>query len=123
MRFSWSPGVSRLSSSQTSTYASYGVTMKQVWVKSRELLRTRSTTLGAALPTLVTAMPEPKSISELPSTSSMTPPPARVTKTGSVVPTPGRHGGLLAREQLLRLRAGDRGDDAALLRKRGAALR
>ena len=33
-------------------------------------------------------MPAPRSISELPSTSTMTPPPARSTKTGSVVPTP-----------------------------------
>ena len=46
------------------------------------------TTDGAALPTLVTAMPEPRSISELPSTSTITPPPAAVTNTGSIVPTP-----------------------------------
>jgi hypothetical protein len=50
---------------------------------------TAATTAGAALPTEVTAMPEPKSISELPSTSTSTPPPARSTKTGSAVPTPG----------------------------------
>jgi hypothetical protein len=42
------------------------------------------------LPTLTTAMPEPRSISELPSTSTITPPPARSTKTGSVVPMPER---------------------------------
>ena len=63
--------------------------MKQVWVKSATCSWTRSTTAGAALPTLVTAMPEPKSISELPSASTTTPPPARVTKTGSAVPMPG----------------------------------
>ena len=33
---------------------------------------------SAALPTLTTAMPEPRSISELPSTSTRTPPPARL---------------------------------------------
>jgi len=33
-------------------------------------------------------MPEPKSMSELPSASSSTPPPAAVTKTGRVLETP-----------------------------------
>ena len=37
--------------------------MKQVWVKSATWARTVSTTRGAALPTVTTAMPEPKSIS------------------------------------------------------------
>ncbi len=46
------------------------------------------TTVGAALPTLTTAMPEPRSMRLLPSTSTITPPPAAVTKTGSIVPTP-----------------------------------
>ena len=50
---------------------------------------TPATTCGAALPTLVTAMPEPKSISELPSTSSSTPPPARAMKTGERGPDAG----------------------------------
>ena len=76
------------------------MTMKQVWVNSATCLRTRSTTRGAALPTLVTAMPEPKSISELPSASTTTPPPARVTKTGSVVPMPGGTAACLRGEQL-----------------------
>ena len=62
--------------------------MKQVWVKRAACSATAETTRGAALPTLVTAMPEPRSISELPSTSTSTPPPARSTKTGSAVPTP-----------------------------------
>src|SRR5690349_8269969 len=62
--------------------------MKQVWVNAATWLETASTTLGAALPTLVTAMPEPRSISELPSTSTRTPPPARSTKTGNAVLTP-----------------------------------
>ena len=78
-RFSPLPGVSSLSASQTARYSSYGVTMKQVWVKSATWACTRSTTRGAALPTVVTAMPEPKSISWLPSTSTRTPPPARST--------------------------------------------
>ena len=59
--------------------------MKQVWVKRPTCSRTASTTAGAAFPTLVTAMPEPKSIKELPSTSTMTPPPASATTTGSTV--------------------------------------
>ena len=82
------PGVRRASSSQTSTYPSYGVTMKQVWVNCATCCCTRLTTASAALPTDATAMPEPKSISELPSASSITPPPAAVMKTGSVVETP-----------------------------------
>ena len=51
MRFSWSPGVSSFSFSATATYSSYGVTMKQVWVKSATCACTASTTRGAALPT------------------------------------------------------------------------
>ncbi len=62
--------------------------MKQVWVKSASCAEARRTTASALAPTEVTAMPEPKSISELPSTSSMTPPPARVVNTGSTEPTP-----------------------------------
>src|SRR3954470_19800808 len=62
--------------------------MKQVWVKSATCSCTRDTTRGAAFPTDTTAIPEPKSISWLPSTSTMIPPPARSTYTGNVVPTP-----------------------------------
>ena len=43
---------------------------------------------GDALPIVVTAMPEPKSMSRLPSTSSTMPPPALAANTGMVVPTP-----------------------------------
>ena len=50
--------------------------------------RTPATTRGALLPTDVTAMPEPKSISELPSTSMSTPPPAAVMNTGRTWLTP-----------------------------------
>ena len=86
-RFSPEPGVSRLRCSATATYCSYGVTMKQVWVKSATCARTASTTRGAELPMVVTAMPEPKSMSRLPSTSSTIPPAARAANTGIVCPT------------------------------------
>lgn len=75
-RFSKPPGVSSLSCSQTATYDSYGATMKQVWVKRSTWARTASTTLGALLPTLVTAMPAAKSIHWRPSTSVRVPPEA-----------------------------------------------
>ncbi len=78
-RFSWSPGVIRLRFSHTVTYDSYGATMKQVWVNRSACSFTRAATRGFALPTFVTAMPEPKSISELPSASTSTPPSASVT--------------------------------------------
>src|SRR5215468_12152805 len=87
-RFSWSPGVCLASSSHTATYPSYGVTMKQVWVNIATCSRTRSATLGALLPTETTAMPEPKSMSELPSASTSTPPPAAVMNTGRMLLTP-----------------------------------
>ena len=53
-----------------------------------DLFGTAATTRGALLPTLVTEIPEARSISRLPSTSSTIPPPARATNTPSVVPTP-----------------------------------
>src|ERR671928_64882 len=62
--------------------------MKQVWVNAATCSCTAATTRGAALPTLTTAIPAPRSISELPSTSTSTPPPARSMNTGRVVPTP-----------------------------------
>ena len=78
-RFSWSPGVSSLSFSQTCTYLSYGVTMKQVWVKAAICSLTASMTRWLPLPTVVTAIPEPKSMSWLPSTSRTMPPAPSVT--------------------------------------------
>ncbi len=57
-------------------------------MKSASCAVARRTTASALLPTDVTAMPEPKSISRLPSTSSTMPPPARATNTGRVTPTP-----------------------------------
>ena len=62
--------------------------MKQVWVKSATCSRTASTTRGEELPIVVTAMPDPRSMNRLPSTSSMMPPEARATNTGMVTPTP-----------------------------------
>ena len=50
--------------------------MKQVWVKSLICAVTASMTRWLPLPTVVTAMPEPKSISWLPSTSRRMPPAA-----------------------------------------------
>ena len=44
--------------------------MKQVWANLAIWSRTASTTAGAACPTLTTAIPDPRSINELPSTST-----------------------------------------------------
>jgi hypothetical protein len=59
--------------------------MKHVWVKACTCSVTAATTDGALLPTVVTAMPEPKSISELPSASTTTPPrrPRRTRQRGA----------------------------------------
>ena len=62
--------------------------MKQVWVNAATWSRTASTTAGALLPTVVTAMPEPRSMNELPSTSTTTPPPAAAAYTGMMLLTP-----------------------------------
>src|SRR3954454_22493634 len=115
-RFSWSPGVSRASSSQTATYPSYGVTMKQVWVKAATCSCTAATTRGDELPTLSTAIPDPRSISELPSTSTITPPPARSTKTGRVRPTPAE---TVASRRASRAR--DRGPGTSVTSRRSCA--
>src|ERR671916_652977 len=61
--------------------------MKQVWVKAATCAWTAATTSGAAWPTLVTAMPEPRSMKEWPSTSTTTAPAARSTYTGRTLPT------------------------------------
>ena len=62
--------------------------MKQVWVKCSTASLTAPTTAGSEAPTLVTAMPEPRSMKELPSTSWMMPPSASATYTGTVDATP-----------------------------------
>src|SRR3954462_14362869 len=105
--------------------------MKQVWVKAPTWSRTAATTRGEELPTLTTAMPAPRSISELPSTPTSTPPPARSPNTGRVLPTPadtvapgrgappaGGPGRPAAGRQLARAGAGDLGDQPTLLRGR-----
>ena len=58
--------------------------MKHVWVNCATCSCTAATTFGCALPTVVTAMPEPRSMSEFPSASTMTPPPAATACTGAV---------------------------------------
>ena len=55
---------------------------------------------------------------ELPSTSTTTPPPAAAAKTGMVVLTPRATAAALTLGELAGARAGDRGDQAALLRQR-----
>ena len=95
--------------------------MKQVWVKAATCSCTPRTTDGAALPTETTAMPEPRSISELPSASTMTPPPAAVDEDRQRGADAVGDGGLLAGQQLGRARAGDLGDEAAFLREGRAA--
>ncbi len=53
--------------------------MKQVWVNFATCSWTAATTRGAALPTLVTAIPAAKSIHSRPSTSVSVPPDACAT--------------------------------------------
>ena len=62
-------------------------------------------------------MPEPKSMRELPSTSTITPPPAAATNTGSTLAHPAGHGALAPGEQVAGRGPGYLGDEAALLRK------
>src|SRR5215207_2879429 len=90
--------------------------MKQVWVNWPTWSRTPATTRSAALPTLTTAIPEPKSIRELPSASTRTPPPARATKTGSIVATPGATAASLRASN-----ARDRGPGISVTRRRSCA--
>ncbi len=53
--------------------------MKQVWVNAATCACTAATTSGAAWPTPVTAIPEPRSMKRLPSKSSTIAPEARAT--------------------------------------------
>src|SRR6478609_6578889 len=62
--------------------------MKHVCVNWAACAWIASTTFGCALPSDVTAMPEPRSMRELPSASTTTPPPAATASTGTVCPTP-----------------------------------
>ncbi len=62
--------------------------MKHVWVNWATCAWTASTMRGCAFPSEVTAMPDPRSMSELPSASTTTPPPAATVSMGTVCPTP-----------------------------------
>ena len=73
--------------SASAIYPSKPVTWKQVWVKRRTCSVTASTTKGALDPTFSTAIPAPRSMNELPSTSTTMPPYARSAKIGIVAPT------------------------------------
>ena len=84
---------------------------------------TRAATRGAALPTETTAIPDPKSISELPSASTITPPPASVTNTGSDVADPAGHRALAPGQQLARDGSGDLGNKVPALQKAGVVAR
>src|ERR1700753_3825952 len=95
--------------------------MKQVCVNCRNCSTARLTTASALLPTLVTAMPEPRSISELPSTSCTTPPPGAGAKARQRDRDPARHALVAPREQLPRLGPGDLGHQPAFLRQRRSA--
>src|SRR6185369_15026842 len=90
--------------------------MKQVWVNAATWSATASTTRGALLPTVVTAIPEPRSIRWLPSTSITIPPPARAANTGMVVPTPGGTAACLRR-----MSSRDRGPGISVTRRRSWA--
>ncbi len=81
-----------------------------------------ATTRGWALPTFVTAIPEPRSISELPSTSMITPPPARSANTGRVPPTPAETAAV-RRAIKHRVGSGNFGDQVARLGQVGADRR
>ena len=115
-RFSKPPGVSRLSRSHTSTYPSYGVIMKQVWVNRAACSATAATTAGAALPTEV----DRDARAEVDQRVAV-----HVDEHAAAGPLDedrqrGAHAGRDGRgapgHQLLRLRAGDRGDEPAALR-------
>ena len=89
--------------------------MKQVWENRATWSRTASTTAGAAWPTLTTAMPAPRSISELPSTSTRMAPDASLDVHGQDRAHPGGHRGRPAPRQRLRFRARELGDQVPLL--------
>src|SRR3990172_6590498 len=111
-----SPGVSAFRRSASSMYGSFAVTWKQVCVSRSSWSCAAFTTSGEVWPTFRTAMPVAKSISRFPSTSSMIAPQARAVTIGWMFAMPWGHGPVPALEPLARLRAGDLGDELALLR-------
>ena len=78
-----------------------------------DLLRDRLGDGRMDAPTLVTAMPEPRSIRELPSTSTTTPPSASAAYTGTLEPTPAA---TVARRRAVR--AADFGPGSSVTRAR-----
>ena len=76
------PGVSRLSASATAMYSSYGVIMKQVWVKSATCAH-RVDDAGRGVADGGDGDARAGSMSRLPSTSSTMPPPARARRPAS----------------------------------------
>ena len=82
---------------------------------------TRWTTSSALLPTEVTAIPEPKSISELPSASMHHAAAGGGHEHRQDMAEPPGDAALPPLEQLPRDGSGDLGDEAALLGERGAA--
>src|SRR4029453_18772301 len=82
VRLSKSPGAKAFSRSASSMYGSFAVTWKQVWVSSSSCFWAAATTSGGVWPTFRTEIPVAKSISRLPSTSSMIEPDARAVTIG-----------------------------------------
>jgi hypothetical protein len=112
--FGKSPGVSAFSRSASSIV---GLVPRDpaVWM-SRSICRTAaSITSGAAWPMFRTAMPVEKSISRLPSTSSMIAPEARALTIGWIAGNADVMASVAPRHPLLGLRSGDLGQDLAFL--------
>src|SRR5438034_2218026 len=82
VRLSNSPGANAFSRSASSMYGSFAVTWKHVCVSSSSCFCAAATTSGGVWPTFRTEMPVAKSISRLPSTSSMIEPEARAVTVG-----------------------------------------
>src|SRR5438034_2594772 len=82
VRLSNSPGANAFSRSASSMYGSFAVTWKHVCVSSSSCFCAAATTSGGVWPTFRTEMPVAKSISRLPSTSSMIQPEARAVTMG-----------------------------------------
>src|SRR5438034_1002665 len=87
VRLSNSPGANAFSRSASSMYGSFAVTWKHVCVSSSSCFCAAATTSGGVWPTFRTEMPVAKSISRLPSTSSMIQPEARAVTMGWTLST------------------------------------
>ncbi len=78
--------------------------MKQVWVNRATCWLTASTTAGTAWPTLTTAIPDPRSMRALPSTSTRIAPDASLDVEGEGGADAGRHRRRSAPMRALRVR-------------------